>query len=84
MSSGSLNYSICTLFKTCYKSISSYSITFKFGTDEQHNIKANFHTKLLMNLINVQDGINDYYLQKNLKLCHTYRVSHLQECLEIW
>jgi len=50
---------ISHLFKNCYKTDYSYS---KFGTDKQH-IKANFHTKFCMNLINVQGDITIIFVK---------------------
>jgi len=59
--SGGLDYSF---HKNCFKTINLYSITLKLGTDKQH-VKANFHTKFCMNLINVQDAVNNYSCEKN-------------------
>jgi len=45
--------------KIVVKTINPCLIALKFGTDKQ-NIKANFHIKFCMNLINAQDVINDH------------------------
>ena len=56
----------------------------EIGTDKEHNtIKVNSCTKFARNLINIHDAMN-VSSRKKIKLCHSYRVNHLWEELEIW
>ena len=67
-----------TIRKICYKTRMRTRIGLKFGTLEGLN-KADLSTNFGRNLMNIHGVITDYVRKIRSKVCHTYRVNHLEE-----
>ena len=67
-----------TLRKICHKTRMHAPIELKFGTHEGL-IKADLSTKFGRNPMNIHGVMTDYVRKIRLKVCHAYRVNHLEE-----
>ena len=72
-----------TFRKIHHKTRMRAPIGLKFGTLEGL-IKANLSTNFGRNPMNIHRVMTDYVRKIRLKVCHAYRVNHLEEWVENW